>query len=151
MNVVLAERSLISSFTVGYNEITRLLVARIEATGLNALEATVIRTVLLNPTTPVGAIRSTLALPASTATEAVDRLCARGYARREGSPFDRRLAIVRLTGPGKQAAKIVDAAIAQIDAEILAEADTSATTVTKVADAIELLAWRERRMRLRHW
>jgi len=145
------DRSLISSFIVGHQELARLLENRVEPTGLTSLEAVVARTILLNRNPTVGAIRAALALPASTSTEIVNRLCANGFAHRESTPFDRRLAVVQLSGPGSEVARMVDAAVIALDSEIQAEADTHASAVTKVVDAIELLAWRERRLRLRHW
>jgi DNA-binding MarR family transcriptional regulator len=144
------ERSLMSSFLVGHLELARLLEDRVEETGLSALEAVVIRTALINRSATIGTIREALALRASTAGYLVGRLCDRGYARREVG-FDRRFAIVRLTGPGTQVAKMVDAAVMELDREVQDEADQNAATVTRIVDAIELLAWRERRLRVRRW
>jgi hypothetical protein len=65
--------------------------------------------------------------------------------------MDRRFAIVRLTGTGSQVARMVDAAVRELDREIQDEGDQNAFAVTKIVDVIELLAWRERRLRLRRW
>jgi DNA-binding MarR family transcriptional regulator len=144
------ERSLISSFLVGHLELERLLEDRIDETGLSALEALVLRTVLINQTATIGTIREALALRASTAGYLVGRLCERGYAQREVG-MDRRFAIVRLTGSGSQVARMVDAAVRELDREVQDEGDQNAFAVTKIVDAIERLAWRERRLRLRRW
>lgn len=145
------ERSLISSFLVGHLELARLLEDRIEETGLNALEAVVIRAVLINRAATPGTIRKALALPAATAGYVVGRLVERGYAIRGSDPSDGRVTVVRLTGPGSTVARLVSTAVGELDTEIASVADVNPYSVTQVVDAIELLAWRERRMRLRHW
>jgi DNA-binding MarR family transcriptional regulator len=147
----MSDRTLMSALMVGHQELSRLLEARIEGTGLTALEAVVLRTAFWNPNPTVGAIRAALALPASTSTQVVDRLCAKDLARREAARDDRRHAIVRLTSLGKHVAGIVVETARAIDDEVQSTAGTDASDVTRIADAIELLAWRERRMRLRHW
>ena len=90
-------RSLAMSLLIGNLEMRRLLELRLEATGLDALDAVVIRMLLINEKASIGDIRETLALPPSTATHAIDRLCDRRYARREAG-FDRRVVFVRLNG-----------------------------------------------------
>jgi DNA-binding MarR family transcriptional regulator len=151
MTIPISDRTLMSALMVGHQELSRLLEARLEGTGLTALEAVVLRTAFWNRNPTVGAIRATLALPASTSTQVVDRLCVKGLTRRETAQDDRRLAIVRLTSLGKQVAGIVVETARAIDTEVRSTAGTDASDVTRVADAIELLAWRERRARLRHW
>ncbi len=145
------ERSLMAAFTVGQRELARLLGNSIEETGLSALDAVALRAVTLNPSVTVGAIGGLLAVRASTASYIVDRLVDRQYAVRDWSDIDGRIALVRLTAVGAQAAKIVDAGIRELDREILSLAGTNAQPVDRVVDAIELLAWRDRRRRLRQW
>ena len=48
--------------------------------------------------------------------------------------------IVRLTGTGSQVARMIDAAVKELDREIQDEGDQNAFAVTKIVDAIELLA-----------
>jgi DNA-binding MarR family transcriptional regulator len=145
------ERSLISSFLVGHLELARLIEDRIQDVGLNALEAIAIRAVLINRAVTPGTLREALALRASTASYIVGRLEAKGYAVRVPAAADARFALVRLTGPGESAAAIVSTAITELDAEIASVAQVNSYAVTQVVDAIEALASRERRMRLRHW
>jgi DNA-binding MarR family transcriptional regulator len=145
------ERSLMSAFLVGRLELARLLEDRIEETGLTALEAVVVRTVLVNRAATVGAIRQALALRASTAGSLVGRLAERGYVRRDADPSDRRAVVVRLTGPGTTIAEMVAAAVSELDGEIASIAETDLSSVTRAVDAIELMASRERRLRLRTW
>ena len=144
------ERSLIASFIVGRYELGRLLENRIDATGLTTLDAVVIRALMLNRNPTVGHIRSSLALPASTATAVVDRLVEKGFARRDADYLDRRLAVVHLAGPGGQVARMVDAAVVELEQEIVSEAHVSRVEVARVVDGIELVATRDRRMRLRN-
>jgi hypothetical protein len=101
-----------SSFLVGRLEIARLLEDRIEETRLNALEAVVVRTVLVNRAATVG---------------------------------------VRLTGPGTTIAEMVATAVSELDGEIASVAEIDLASVTRIVDAIELMASRERRHRLRSW
>lgn len=145
------ERSLMSSFLVGRLEIARLLEDRIEGTGLNALEAVVVRTILVNRAATVGAIRQALALRASTAGYVVGRLAERGYVRRDADPSDRRVVVVRLTGPGTTIAEMVATAVSELDGEIASVAEIDLASVTRIVDAIELMASREQRRRLRSW
>jgi DNA-binding MarR family transcriptional regulator len=145
------ERSLMASFLVGHHELSRLLGDSIEETGLSALDAVALRAVILNPSVTVGGLATMLALRASSASYLVDRLVSERFAVRESSPFDRRIALVRLTGLGDQAARMVDTAIRELEREILAIAETDADAISGVVDGIELLASRERRLRLRSW
>jgi DNA-binding MarR family transcriptional regulator len=142
-------RSLPSAFLVGHLEIARILELQLEVTGLSALEAIVTRTILLNRNASLGDVRERLALPASTATHVLDRLCGRGYARRATAFDDRRVAMVSLTGPGKEVGRMVDEAILALDRQILTTAGVSGDEVTRVVDAIESLAIQERRLRIR--
>ncbi|MDQ2964794.1 MAG: hypothetical protein M3R57_02985 [Chloroflexota bacterium] len=141
-------RSLTAALLIGHLEIRRLLELRLEATGLDALDAIVIRMLLVNEKASIGDIRETLALPASTATHVIDRLCDRRYARREAG-FDRRVIFVRLTGVGEEVARMVDETIRELDREIYATAETASGDIIRLVDAIELLASRERRLRIR--
>ncbi|MGZ8502634.1 MAG: hypothetical protein ACXWWR_08265 [Candidatus Limnocylindrales bacterium] len=56
---------------------------------------------------------------------------------------------VRLTGVGAEAARMVDETIVELDREIYATAETDPGDVIRVVDAIESLACRERRLRIR--
>jgi DNA-binding MarR family transcriptional regulator len=141
-------RSLAAALLVGHLEMRRLLEHRLEATGLDALDAIVIRMLRINRNPTVGDVRETLALPSSTATHVIDRLCDRGYARREVG-FDRRVILVRVSGVGAEVARMVDETIAELDREIFATVETDPGDVTRVVDAIELLATRERRLAIR--
>jgi DNA-binding MarR family transcriptional regulator len=145
------ERSLIASFTVARHELVRWLDHRLEETSLSSIDATILRMVLINRIVTVGAARSALALPFSTATEATRRLVEDGYATRQGHPDDRRLTVIRLTPVGRQVAQTVDATIRGLEAEILSEAHSDRRAIGQVVDAIELLAMRDRRTRLRGW
>ena len=136
------------SLLIGNLEMRRLLELRLEATGLDALDAVVIRMLLINEKASIGDIRETLALPPSTATHVIDRLCDRRYARREAG-FDRRVVFVRLNGVGAHVAQVVDETILELDREIYATAETGPEDVIRVVDTIELLATRERRLRIR--
>ena len=51
------------SLLIGNLEMRRLLELRLEATGLDALDAVVIRLLLINEKASIGDIRETLALP----------------------------------------------------------------------------------------
>ena len=103
---------------------------------------------LVNEQASIGDIRETLALPASTATHVIDRLCDCRYARREAG-FDRRVIFVRLTGAGEEVARMVVETIVELDREIYATAETASGDIIRLVDAIELLASRERRLRIR--
>jgi DNA-binding MarR family transcriptional regulator len=142
------QRSLPALLLVGHLEMRRLLEQRLEATGLNALEAVVIRTLLINRNPSIGDLREALALPASTATHVIDRLCDRGCVRRE-TGFDRRVVFVRLSGVGAEVARMVRETITALDREVYATADAQPRHLTSVVDAIELLASRERRLAIR--
>lgn len=141
-------RSLAASFLVGHLETRRLLEHRLEATGLDALDAIVIRMLLVNSNPSIGELREALALPPSTATHVIDRLCNRRYARREGG-FDRRVTFVRLSGVGAEVARMVDETVTELDREILTTAGSDPAPLAQVVDAIVLLASRERRLRIR--
>lgn len=145
------ERSLAASFLLGHRELTRLLEADIEETGLDGKDALFLRILALNRNVPIGAIAEALGLAASTDTYVVDRLCQGGLITRDfGSP-DRRLAVVRLTVPGQEAARLVIRAMRDLDKEIVDVAGTTAEHVSLIVDAVELLASRERKMRHRRW
>jgi DNA-binding MarR family transcriptional regulator len=140
-----------SAFLVGHLELARLLEDRIEETGLTALEALVVRSVQVNRAAAVGELARALALRASTAGYVVGRLAERGYVRRDIDFSDRRVVVVRLAGPGPTVAEMVAAAVSELDSEIASIAEADLATVTRTVDAIELLASRERRLRLRTW
>jgi hypothetical protein len=61
------------------------------------------------------------------------------------------LTVIRMTAVGRQVAGTVDATIRGLDAEILSEAHSDRRAICQVVDAIEQLAVRDRRMRLRSW
>jgi MarR family transcriptional regulator, organic hydroperoxide resistance regulator len=68
----------------------------------------------------VGAIAAATGTKSSTLTSVLDRLENRGYMTREADLTDRRAVLINLTGPGRQAAAAVSAAIADLEQSALA-------------------------------
>lgn len=143
-------RSLPSCFLAGRTMISALLEDRIEETGLSAVDALVIRAVSLNRALCAGDIRDGFALPPSSVTRVVDRLTERRLARRDADFEDGRLVMVRLTGPGKTVADMVDDAVRELEREIDEQAGSAVSGIDTVVDAIESIGQRDRGIRRRH-
>lgn len=144
-------RSLPSCFLVGRTMISAILEDRIEETGLSAVDALVIRAVSLNRALSAGDIRDSFALPPSSVTRVVDRLTECRLARRDADVEDGRLVMVRLTGPGKTVADMVDDAVRELEREISEQAGSAVSGIDTVVDAIELIGQRDRGLRRRRW
>ena len=144
-------RSLPSCFLVGRTMISAILEDRMEETGLSAVDGLVLRAVSLNRALSAGDIRDSFALPPSSVTRVVDRLTERRLARRDADVEDGRLVMVRLTGPGKTVADMVDDAIRELEREIGEQAGSAVSGIDTVVDAIELIGPRDRGLRRRHW
>lgn len=144
-------RSIPSCFLVGRTMISAILEDRIEETGLGAVDALVIRAIHLNRALSASEIRETLALRPSSVTRVVDRLTELGLVGREGDFEDRRLVIVRPTGPGMTVADMVDNAVRELEREIAEHAGAAIDGVDAVVNAIELIGQRDERLRRRRW
>ena len=67
---------------------------------------------------PLGHLIEALGVSKQAAGQLVDTLVGRGYLDRSIDPDDRRRLVVTLTERGKAAAKVIRAAVAQVDAQL---------------------------------
>jgi DNA-binding MarR family transcriptional regulator len=106
---------------------THLLGRHLEAAfadlGIGQAEAHVLSALAGGPV-PVARLAAAVGVKRSTLTNILDRLEARGLARREINPADRRSFVLRPTPAGERAARSVAAAFAAVD-EQLARATTA--------------------------
>ena len=71
---------------------------------------------------PLGELIGDLRISKQAAGQLVDALVTRGYLQRDVDPDDRRRLTITLTGRGRSAAKVLGAARAAIDSELIARA-----------------------------
>jgi MarR family transcriptional regulator, organic hydroperoxide resistance regulator len=88
--------------------------------GVSQAEAHVLLALSQGGAVPIGALHRALGHKPSTLTNVVDRLERRDLARRESNPGDRRSVLIRLTGPGAEAADRVLAALTRLEDHIRA-------------------------------
>jgi DNA-binding MarR family transcriptional regulator len=88
--------------------------------GITQAEAHVLLALSSHGPVPIGALHRAFGHKPSTLTNVVDRLERRDLARRESNPEDRRSVLIRLTGPGEDAAGRVLAALTRLEDHIRA-------------------------------